>query len=351
MSHEYSPPLSLSENQLQEFRENGVLVIEGVLSEAEVLHARTAFHQHIATLGIDHDAILSKSDTKSIPPVRIKSPVSRIFYSDWKLLNVHLHPRVCQLAQDLIVATYGSGTDVDFIHPFPAFTNVKAYVDRVCYRLPDIIREEGGLGLHMDRDPLDPYLFKKVGKEQQQTKHKSNKLERQQNTPNAAEALSGLTKWRPIQAFVALTDHYSGDSGGLRVVPGFHRHIDSYFKGKTSDAHGGEFYRMNSIQHETLISQCQPVIAPAGSLVLWDTRLPHATSAKLAGHDSREVVYVGFLPTTPLNNEYLKKQLQAIRLNKPPPAYDDGDESEISDCNWKETALTALQKSMLGISD
>ena len=32
------------------------------------------------------------------------------------------------------------------------------YIDRVCYRLPDSVQAEGGLGLHLDRNPLDPYL-------------------------------------------------------------------------------------------------------------------------------------------------------------------------------------------------
>ena len=36
-------------------------------------------------------------------------------------------------------------------------------------------------------------------------------------------------------------------------------------------------------------------------MVLWDYRLPHATSERLEGDDSREVVYLGFLPSTDIN--------------------------------------------------
>lgn len=45
----------------------------------------------------------------------------------------------------------------------------------------------------------------------------------------------------------------------------------------------------------------QAVYAPRGSLVLWDSRLPHSTSDILEGCDSREVVYMGFLPSTDIN--------------------------------------------------
>ena len=80
------------------------------------------------------------------------------------------------------------------------------------------MRPEGGLNLHLDRNPHDPYL----------------------------EKSTGLSKWLPIQAIVCLTDHYDGDSGGLKVVPGFHKEIVKYFheSGKASSCSSGEFYRL-----------------------------------------------------------------------------------------------------------
>jgi len=107
---------------------------------------------------------------------------------------------------------------------------------------------------------------------------------------------------------VCLTDHFDGDSGGLRVVPGFHHRIDAYFRGKKEAEGGGEFCRLNSVQHDTLQRQCRPVVAPRGSVVFWDGRIPHATAMHLSGSDTREVVYCGFLPDVPLNRLYAARQ-------------------------------------------
>jgi hypothetical protein len=48
----------------------------------------------------------------------------------------------------------------------------------VHWRLPDIIKQEGDLSGYFDRNPYDPYLMKS----------------------------GDLKKWKPIQAFVSLTD-------------------------------------------------------------------------------------------------------------------------------------------------
>lgn len=133
-------------------------------------------------------------------------------------------------------------------------------------------------------------------------------------------------------------------------MSGFHKRIDTYFTGKASEG-GGEFFRMNNPQHDSLQKACQPVVAPAGSMVFWDNRLPHATASKLAGHDTREVVYTGFLPDVPLNRVYISKQLAAMRANKPPPAYEEHNKAEKCDRNWVDTQLTSEQKDLLGYSD
>ncbi len=153
----------LSIDQLNEFRETGLLVIEDVLTGEEIETARNAFHNHLKEkLGIDHSAVID--GTASPPLHRIKSPVSRIFYPGWKLLDVHMHPNVSGLAKELLCKTYGSAEDPLFAHPFAPFQDIHAYVDRICWRLPDSIRTEGGLGLHLDRNPFDPYLLQSTAR-------------------------------------------------------------------------------------------------------------------------------------------------------------------------------------------
>lgn len=202
---------------------------------------------------------------------------------------------------------------------------------------------------HLDRDPVDPYLLHvkpKPAGGADKAAHGSISAVAAAASPVA----SGLSKWRPIQAFVCLTDHFGGDSGGLRAVSGFHKRIDAYFSGKVSEG-GGEFFRMHHHQHEPLQKACQPVVAPAGAMVFWDNRLPHATAAKLAGHDTREVVYTGFLPDVPLNRAYILRQLAAIRANRAPPAYEDSSKPDKSDRNWEATQLTSEQSELLGFND
>lgn len=116
----------------------------------------------------------------------------------WKLRDIHLHENVVNTMHDLLSATF---LNPDLISTFPRPSpllsdDVFAYIDRVCYRLPNIIRNEKGLGLHLDRHPTMPFAH--------------------------------IKKWRPIQAFVTLTDHWGGATGGLQVVPGFHTNYDFF---------------------------------------------------------------------------------------------------------------------------
>lgn len=307
----------ISQEQIDEYKRDGVIVIENVLSDDEVEKARNGLHSQLLEHGIDHDKVLSGEQILEEGP-RLKGIASRIFYNKWKI-DVCLHENVYGNMKKLMDATYLTDKIAGFENPFGHSDDILSYIDRVCWRLPDCVRSESGLGLHLDRNPYDPYLF----------------------------GCGGLKKWRPIQAFVTLTDHYGSESGGLRVVKGFHNEIDSYFTGKEK-SNGGEFYRLDSLNHMVLSKRLEPINAPKGSLVCWDNRLPHATCNKLGGYDTREVVYVGWLPNVEINRIYCKQQLNNIRENIPPPAYcDRGD--NIKDRNWDEKDLTGLQRRMLGI--
>jgi len=228
---------------------------------------------------------------------RLKSPAAGIRFSAWKVFGIHLHPRVVDTYARILAATYGNAAaqrhDGLFGHPFEPFESERCipYIDRVCYRLPG----EEGLGMHIDMNPFDPYLER--------------------------SASGGLQKWRPVQSFVCLTDHYGADDGGLQVVPGFHKTIDAYFSGRLSrppvlseQSGGGEFFRFKDRAHTSLERKLETVVAPAGSMVLWDRRIPHATTAQLNKRDTqdtpdtREVVYAQFLPDVRLNRRYAEEK-------------------------------------------
>lgn len=277
----------LTEEYIEEYNKNGVIVIENIFTNNEILNTRIEFHKQLEKMDINHNNILLGID-KPPSEYRIKGKPSRIFYADWKL-KLHLDHKIYSTMKDLLINQYN--TNNKQINPFGYFNDILPYIDRVCYRLPDHIRAEGGLSLHLDRNPL--YPFEK------------------------------LKKWKPIQAFITLTDQYNE---GLHVIKGFHNIIDDYFKNNEevkNNLSGGEFYRMNSKSYYNLQQKLEPIYAPAGSLVIWDNRLPHSTGDNFISNDSREVIYCGWIPNIELNKKYYENELINIKLNIPPPAYID----------------------------
>ena len=92
--------------------------------------------------------------------------------------------------------TFSSSIENKFERPLGFSDDVLPCIDRICYRLPDHIRREGGLGLHIDRNPYHPYK---------------------------------TDRFRPIHSFISLTDHYDFQSGGLQLIDKFHNEYDEYF--------------------------------------------------------------------------------------------------------------------------
>jgi len=309
---------TLSAEQIQEYCDNGILVIENVFTDEEVTHIREGLHAQLQEHGMNHERLLAGLD---VPPsgTRLKSESASFFYRKWKL-DAQLNERVYRYAKDLLVRTYGQRI-AGFDHPFGTFNQVLAYMDRINYRLPDHIRAEGGLGLHLDRNPIDPYL---------------------QNS-------TGLKKWRPIQGLITLTDHYGANCGGLQVVRGFHKRIDDYFRSSRDDpiyACGGEFTRLVSKNHTALSKLLETIQAPLGSLIMWDNRLPHATCEHLLGNETREVIYTAYLPDVTLNRAYWQEQAKNLGKNIHPPAYIK-DPKAVGDRDWDEKDLNELQKQLL----
>ena len=88
---------------------------------------------------------------------------------------------------------------------------------------------------------------------------------------------------------------------------------------------------------------------PKGSLVLWDNRLPHATQDKLAGQDTREVVYCAFLPSVDLNRSYCAKQLALLKANRPPTFAPDAKQQK-ADLDFDLATLQPREAALLGMT-
>lgn len=300
----------LSKEQIEEFKLNGYIVIENILSEEQVKQARNDLHNVLKNkYGIDHDLIINFINP---PPenTRIKSDISNIFYSKFKI-DIQINERMYLIWKELIEKTIDE-------YPLGTHNDVIPYIDRICYRLPDTIREEGGLNLHLDRRPGDKFT-------------------------------ENIKKYRPIQGFISLTDHYGKDSGGLKLVKGFHKIFDEFFAKDTNKkdwGSSGEFYRMHSKSYAKLENQLETINVPAGSLVVWDNRLPHATCSKLKGYDSREVIYLSYIPNVPLNIKYGLEQKENFKSNIQPPSYLSEPKIKI-DRDYSIGDLTDFQKKFL----
>ena len=251
------------EQALEHFKTFGYVVVP-IFTEDEVKQLRQQFHQELLSLDIDHDAILSGLQP---PPLEVKnkSRVSEIRNSQWKV-DAQMDPRITSIYRFILDGTFMTGSVPGYEHPLGVHNAMEPFIDRMCYRLPDKIRAEGGLAMHMDRNPGSPYTGK---------------------------------MYRPIQSFIALTDHYTSNDGGLQLVTKFHKEYDHYFRnytGEKVEGVEGDFFRMHGKSYDSLRRRLETICVPAGSIVLWDNRIPHATCDQLLNNDTREVIYFSFLP-------------------------------------------------------
>lgn len=218
---------------------------------------------------------------------------------------------VLAIVSDLWRVTFASGTERGFQHDFGAFdpSHAFAYCDRACFRLPDRLKASGGLKLHIDMS-LKP---------------------------------SDDSKWRPIQMSLALTDHVSAESGGIGFAPGWHRKIVK--RCRLMPDKGRTFNPLSEADFPDI--HADKVICDnhlAGSLCIWDNRLPHYVSDRLAGDDTREVLFASFLPDVAANQAYVQQQLTRFMSNKCPPDFGSFDVDRDARAH-----LSELQRRMFGL--
>lgn len=292
----------LSAENIEHFRKEGYVVIEDWVKNVDEI--RKKYHKELVKYDINHEEIINGLVE---PPsgIRVRQKSAYIFYAKFKM-DLHINNIMYETWKHLINECIDE-------FPFGPHDDVIPYIDRTCYRLPDHIRHEGGLGLHLDRRPGKDNL------------HNSN-------------------KYRPIQGFIALTDHYGTTSGGLQLVPGFHKLFNNFFPSEVCHKETkGDFFRMNDKTYSKIHKQLITLNVPAGSLVLWDSRIPHSTCNKFEGFDSREVIYMSYIPNVPLNIQYHNKQCQNYEANIPPPEYNDG-----TSCD-KDNNLDIFQSTIMNI--
>lgn len=322
----------LSPEQIEEYLENGVLVVDNVLSSSEMEKARSGFQQSLRSRGVysfredDEESALAFDRLSS---TNGSGGVLDIFYDDWKMQGVATHPRLFSITTQLWKAAYNQvGSDKESLsaeqqyqlHPYGGdvkYDRGYVYIDRVGYRLPTALSQTWGDRIHPD-----------------QKKKKLRAIQRSL-TPHldcCPDALFAATssKWRPIQCFISLTDSLEPNTGGFEAAPGFHREFDEWAKkrsrppskdetriGQSNSLCLGEYTHIRPKEDESVMKCVHHIPVNAGSAVFWDNRIPHANSYRNDSNQSRMVVYCSFLPDIALNRRYVKNQLHAWRTKQP----------------------------------
>lgn len=187
------------------FLERGVTVVEGVLTAEEVQQARAGLQQTLDDLGASSPAGLRRlSSTNGA------GGILDLFYYPWKL-SLNEHPAVVDTVQTLWRHSYAAGHP-HFSHPYGEFNHAHGYmyIDRVCYRLPESVNVTTGTKKHSLQRCLAPHL---------------------DCCPHDLYGTSPQTnvrKWRPIQAFIALTDTLNEQEGGFEACPGLHKEFNEW---------------------------------------------------------------------------------------------------------------------------
>jgi len=135
-----------------------------------------------------------------------------------------------------------------------------------------------------------------------------------------------IKRWKPIQAFIALTDNLEPNTGGFEAVPGFHRQFREWAikrpptLGSQTAPCIGDFTPIRPLEDREVIEQFRHIPCRAGDLVIWDYRIPHANSRYNYACSPREVIYIGFLPYVDTNITFAREQLRRMDAGGQPPA-------------------------------
>jgi hypothetical protein len=187
------PGRVLTDEDLETFRRDGVLVVPQLLAPEEVAAARRGLHATLARYGIDHEQW--NGSARRLRPLQLtggKGGIVDVYYDEWAMA-LRTHPRVFAAMDELWAATWaadGGGAEgftapqtPDFVISNSSEARGYAYLDRAVWRLP--LPGAGAQGStqphllpHFDQCPLD--LFGDRG------------------------LVEPPTRWRPIQSSISL---------------------------------------------------------------------------------------------------------------------------------------------------
>jgi hypothetical protein len=358
----------LSPKQIEEFVENGVLVVDNVLTEKEIEGAKDGFIRSLQERGVssfDLDNLDAARAFDKLSSTNGSGGVLDIFYDDWKLKGIATSEKLFSMTVQLWKAMYKHGgqdkeslpSDQIFLwHPHGDvdFDKGYVYIDRCGYRLPSSLAQSWGEILHPD-----------VVKKKKMRSIQRSLTPHLDCCPDNFYETEKKSKWRPIQCFVSLTDNLHPNTGGFEAAPGFHHEFDEWAKERQQTSNNqqytslcvGEYTHIRPKEDATVMKQIRHIPVKAGSAVFWDNRIPHANSYRNDSNLARLVVYCSFLPDTELNFKYVKNQLQAWKMRKPiRDQWNHLEEDRVEEsydhlASTNENDFTDLGKRLMGIDE
>jgi hypothetical protein len=250
-----NPTRLLTDEQIATFLQDGVLVVDDLLSRAEVENAmqnglaRTLREQCSVDV---NDLCGTASNLRQLSSTNGSGGVLDVFYDAWKM-KIALNPTLFAWTRQLWKAAYcHDGQSLNDLnkdeqskwHPYGKFDTMEgfAYIDRICYRLPTRLAEELGGDLESTKLEKDTTMQQQPNatKKQQHGEKKKKRAALQRGlTPHLDccpdtyhDDPTNKSKWRPIQCFVSLTDNLDANTGGFEAATGFHRNFREWARNR-----------------------------------------------------------------------------------------------------------------------
>lgn len=347
----------LSEEQIQTYLKDGVLVVDNIFTPSQVQAGLKGLAETLArNANVDiHNLEATGHGLQKLSSTNGSGGVLDVaYYDSWKM-EIALNPRLFHATTQLWKAAYcHSGESAEELseqdyyrwHPFGKFDCNKGfcYIDRIGYRLPTKLAEKLGKDL-LQQTTMDDVTSSSSAKKK---KKKSVAIQRSLTPhldccPETFYFEETKSKFRPIQCFVCLTDALEENTGGFEAAPGFHRKFYQWAENrppttklyKKKEQVGGklvvteetvsfpapclgEYTHIRPTEDRDVMDRIRRIPARAGSVVFFDNRIPHANSYLHNGDNPRCVVYCSFLPDVPLNRDYATRQLAKWKRNDPP---------------------------------
>ena len=250
-------------NIKQYFKENGYVVITNVLNKKEIDNTINEICTHPALLG-DYNFDLKEPSTWDLPHIK-----------DYGFIDVNQGHSQCH-SQNELEHIWNNRQNKNVISSFQNILDTDDIVvneDRLSFMRPTKVNPKWRTldsWLHWDKNPWVHPDFSTV------------------------------------QGLITLTEH-TEDSGGFCCIPKFHLKLREWTE-KNLEYKNKYFNETNPIvkfpDEEKDNENVKKILAPAGSLIIWDSGLPHCNYPN-DGYDFRIAQYITFQRKDSINDHFL----------------------------------------------